>query len=133
MLKVYTASKLKHAQMWKELCSKHNHFIFHARWLKHVTLGTEDSPENARFFWEQDEDDVKNADALLVYAAPDDHLRGGLVEVGIALASKTPVIAIGKHPDYGTWQYHPGVYRVESIEHALKLLERIKHRYHRQT
>lgn len=132
MLRVYTASKLKHAAMWRELCKTTPHVYFHARWLKHVAMGTPDEPEHAGAFWLQDEQDVRDADVVLVYAEPGEHLRGALVEAGIAIACGIPVIVIGDHNDYGTWQYHPGVSCAMSIDEALAHLTLVRPRYHRE-
>jgi nucleoside 2-deoxyribosyltransferase len=131
MLRVYTASKLKHAAMWRDLCASTPHLQAHARWLKHSTLGTPDTPEHAVEFWLQDEQDVKDADAVLVFATGDDHLRGALVEAGMAIAYGVPVIVIGKHADYGTWQHHPGVTRMDDLASALLYLKSLKPRYRR--
>lgn len=122
MIRVYTASKLGQAPLWRKLQNEWPHVFFHARWLRHVELKTPDSPENAVRFWQEDEQDVKTADALLIYAAPDEHLRGALVEAGIAIASKVPVIVVGTHVDYGTWQYHPEVIRAYDFDHAYQIL-----------
>lgn len=130
MLRVYTASKLKHAAKWRDLCAAHGHIQCHARWLKHNTIGTPDTPEHAAEFWLQDEQDVKHADVVLVFADGDDHLRGALVEAGMAIAYGVPVIVIGKHPDYGTWQHHPGVRRVASLDLAIDVLRVLRPRYH---
>jgi nucleoside 2-deoxyribosyltransferase len=131
MIRVYTASKLKHALKWRELCANTSHVQFHARWLKHNSLGTPDTPEHAAEFWLQDEQDVRDADAVMVYAEGDDHLRGALVEAGIAIATGVPVIVVGTHADYGTWQHHPGVQRADDLRHALELLTQIRPRYRR--
>lgn len=121
MLRIYFASKLRHAAKWRKLCAESSDFIAHARWLKHNTLGTADTSENAREFWGQDEQDVRDADVVIVYAEAQDHLRGALVEAGIAVASGVPVIVVGDHADYGTWQYHAGVRRVGTIHQAIEL------------
>ncbi len=131
MIRVYTASKLKHAAMWREMCAATPHLQAHARWLKHSSIGTPDTPEHAAEFWLQDEQDVRDADAVLVYAADGDHLRGALVEAGIAIASGVPVVVVGKHPDYGTWQHHPGVTRMDDLASALLYLKTIKPKYRR--
>lgn len=125
MLRVYTASKLQHAEMWESICANNSDFIFHARWLKHVTtLKTEDSPENARNFWLQDIEDVKTADAVLVFGTMDEDLRGALVEAGCAIAMGIPIIVAGSSKSFGTWQYHPGVvFRADSLDQALTYLQ----------
>lgn len=125
MKRVYFASKLKHAPMWRKLCAENNHIIAHARWLKHSTLGTPDTPDNARRFWIEDEEDILTADIVVVYAEPSEHLRGALVEAGLAIANRKTLIVVGQHPDYGTWQYHPGVIRIETLDETLKFIRNI--------
>jgi hypothetical protein len=121
MLKIYTASKLAKAQMWEEL-GKADHIFLSSRWLKHVKVGTPDSPDNAYYFWQENIDDVKECDRLVVYGTEDEHLRGALVEVGAALAFDKFVDVIGEHPDYGTWQFHPNIFHHKTIEDWLEHL-----------
>ena len=125
MIRVYTASKLSTAQMWRELHAAWPHVYFHARWLKHNAIGTPDLQAYAGRFWKEDEIDVRQADALLLYGLPGEHLRGALVEAGMAIAFQVPVIVVGEHPDYGTWQYHPGVHRVADLNAACAFLEEL--------
>lgn len=131
MIRVYFASKLHHAQKWRDLCAATPHLQAHARWLKHHALGTTDTSTNARTFWLQDEQDVRDADAVVVYAEPHDHLRGALVEAGMALAYKVPVVVVGDHPDYGTWQHHPGVLRMPDLPTVLSYLKAMEPSYTR--
>jgi nucleoside 2-deoxyribosyltransferase len=131
MIRLYTASNLRHAEKWRALCAESRHVQCHARWLKHSAMGTPDTAEHAAEFWPQDEQDVRDADAVLVYAEDGDQLRGALVEAGIAIAAGIPVIVVGDHPDYGTWQHHPGVMRVRSLEAAMRKLEAMRPRYRR--
>jgi hypothetical protein len=123
MIRVYTASKITTAPLWRELSKQWPHVMFHARWLKHNEIGTPDLKEYAGRFWQEDEQDVKCADAVLVYAKEGEHLRGALVEGGMAIAFKIPVIVIGEHTDYGTWQYHPCVERVKTLDEAGEMLK----------
>lgn len=104
--------------MWGYLSKKWKHVLFHARWLKHNEIGTPDLAEYASRFWAEDLQDVKCADAVIVYANEGEHLRGALVEAGMAIALGITVIVVGTHPDYGTWQYHPRVRRARDIEDA---------------
>lgn len=128
MIRVYTASKLSKAAMWRELNKKWPHVIFHARWLKHNEIGTPDLPEYAPRFWMEDQQDVKTADAVLVYAEEGEHLRGALVEAGMAIAFIVPVIVVGEHPDYGTWRHHPCVTQVADLNEAAQILKEIDKR-----
>ncbi len=123
MLRVYTASKITTADFWRKLHADWPHVYFHARWLKHNAIGTTPSRENAVKFWVEDEEDIKKADVLMIWGKPGEHLRGALVEAGIAIASGIPVIVVGDHPDYGTWQWHPGVTHVDDFEQARILLK----------
>lgn len=124
MIRVYTASKLHHAPMWRSLCASRKDVIFHARWLKQVTMGTPDVPEEAEEFWTQDEEDIASSDGLIVYRADGDVLRGALVEVGMALAKDIPVVTVGELD--GTWMHHPGVIaRVSTIDEAIKVLRSV--------
>ncbi len=122
MIKIYTASKLIHAGLWRELVETWTEIEFTARWpVKHV--GTvPDDPSYARVFWEHDLEDVSKSDGVLLYAEKGDHLRGGLVEAGMAIALGKFVIVVGDHPDYGTWQYHPRVHRAANLDAARLLL-----------
>lgn len=122
MIRIYFASKLHHADKWRALCASTPDIQAHARWLKHIAVGTPDRPEDAPDFWLQDEQDVKDADAVIVYAEGDDQLRGALVEAGMAIAYGVVVVVVGDHPFYGTWQYHPGVVRVPDLDAALEYL-----------
>lgn len=121
-MKVYTASKLKHAPLWNRLFEEWEEVHLHARWFRLHVGTTPDAPCYAKVFWQHDLEDVSEADAVLVYAEKEDKLRGALVEAGMAIALGTPVIVVGEHEDYGTWQYHPLVYRVDTLEHARVLL-----------
>ncbi|OCC05163.1 hypothetical protein BA190_09620 [Labrys sp. WJW] len=131
MLKVYTASKLVHGPKWRLTGRDEPGIYFHARWLKHNAIGTPDIPEEAEDFWLQDEQDVRQADAVLVYAEKGEHLRGALVEAGMALAYGVPVFVVGEHEDYGTWQEHPGVRKVPDIKTALKVIAGLQPSYRR--
>jgi hypothetical protein len=123
MIRVYTASKLSTAPLWRTLDAEWPCVFFHARWLKHNVIGTPDDAEFAARFWVEDHEDVATADAVMLYAETGQHLRGALVEAGIALALKIPVVIVGDHPDYGTWRYHPGCIRVASLEDAYDLFD----------
>lgn len=118
---VYTASKLKHAKMWRGLREERPDIAFTARW-PDIEGKVEDSAENAVAFWTHDIADVRRADAVLVYAEADEHLRGALIEAGVALGLGKQVVVVGDHPDYGTWQHHPLVQRARDIGHALHLI-----------
>lgn len=118
-VRVYTASKLDHAELWKHIRVRFPQIYFTARWPFFVGY-IEEGPECAEHFWQDDEEDVRRSDVVLVYAAnSEEKLRGALVEAGMGIAMGKLVIVVGKHPDYSTWQFHPQVEHADSIETAL--------------
>lgn len=120
--RVYVASKITYATMFKEVQKNHLDIHFTMRW--HFYAGQmADSPEYARHFWQHDIADILRSDFLVLYGEPEDRLRGALVEAGVALASGIPVIVVGEHTDYGTWQYHPAVVRVINLNQALSYIK----------
>lgn len=124
MKRVYTASKLRHAEMWRALNDSVSGVFFHARWLKHTKMGAPDEAEHAVEFWKEDIEDVKTADVVLIYASDDDVLRGALVEAGAAIALGIPVVLAGDNESFGTWQYHPGVvYRTPMLHEAIDFIK----------
>ena len=122
-LKVYTASKLDKAPLWLRLIEEWDEIEFVARWPRLHVGTTPDAPCYAKVFWQHDLEDVSESDIVLVYSEPHDKLRGALVEAGMALALQKPVIVVGEHLDYGTWQFHPLVYKVPDLEEARLLLK----------
>lgn len=118
MAKVYFASKMHHAEKWRDLYS---HVHLSCRW-PFLEPFVEPSPENARKFWLDDFTDIENCDVLVCYAEEDEKLRGALVEVGIALGLGKIVYLVGDHPDFGTWRYHRLVYNYETLEQVLEKL-----------
>ncbi len=83
------------------------------------------SPDEAREFWKENQQDIETADALLLYVEQGDHLKGALVEVGIAIANDVPVIIVGEHPDHGTWKYHRDVEWAEDIDDAIGMIREL--------
>ena len=129
MIKVYIASKLAHAEYFKRLRDdwENQGIDLHARWFDQATLelgGADLTHHDFHIFWLVDEEDVQDADALILYAKRGDKLRGALVETGMAIAYGKLVIVIGDHEDYGTWQHHPMVTRADSLAHAQTMILR---------
>lgn len=120
-IRVYTASKLKHAEMLRGLARDGFHFT--ARWPWLVNLPAWEAVPASQ--WQQDNfDDISRSEALLVYVEFGEHLKGGLVEVGVALAYKIPIWVVGEHTDYSKWRHHPGVHRAGTIDAALAGIRR---------
>lgn len=122
-IKVYGASKLHHYRLWFQLKEEWAPEIdLIARWPKFHVEGVADTPENAKTFWIEDEEDVWRSDVVMVYATSVDVLRGALVEVGMGLALGKSVLAVGHNEGYGTWQYHPNVSWCGSLPEARQIL-----------
>lgn len=96
------------------------HFV--ARW-PYLTGHIPDSKEHAKHFWEDDLSDLSRADIILVYAEPEDKLRGTLVEVGAGIARGKSIFCVGEHEDYGTWQHHSKVTACKSLVYAIGLIK----------
>jgi hypothetical protein len=121
-IRLYVASKLDEAGMWKNLARAWPEVEFISRWpWKHV--GTvPDDPVHSKVFWQHDLEDVWRTDVVLVYAREGQKLRGALVEAGMAIVLGKRVIVVGDHADYSTWRHHPSVYIVADLNQARMLL-----------
>lgn len=124
-LNIYPASKTVHCHKWRAIDLSSKFIKISARWVKQVIIDDGDllkqgpgtlNATMARRCWIEDEEDICRSDYLMLYAEQEEHLRGGLVEAGIAIHAKIPVIIIGEHLDYGSWQHHPGVIHVSSLD-----------------
>ena len=126
MIKVYIASKILYAAQFRGYREawKAEGIDLHARWHDQAQFEDAATPEDFHIFWLVDEEDVRMSDAIIVYGAPGDKLRGALVEAGIAIACGILTILVGDSPDYGTWQHHPLVAKAESFEKAKEMILR---------
>lgn len=123
MIKVYGASKLAEAPIWILLRTEWPEVHWTARWpVYHVGPDIPEEYYLNKIFWMHDDEDVRAADVVLLYGTPEVHLRGGLVEAGIAIGAGKQVIVVGNHPDYGTWQFHPVVHRARHLSEARDML-----------
>lgn len=126
--KVYTASKLRHAQLWRDMRLGRLHFCdFTASWIDVPDITNTDiscSPDVLRAAWTLNIKEVMASEFLLVYCPHDDEtiLQGVLVEVGASLASGGHVIFVGDTT--GTWVAHPRVLQVRWFDDAISFLWR---------
>jgi len=121
-LRVYTASKISQAPRWLALAREWPEVEFVARW-PHLIGHTPDEGVFMKAFWQQDHEDVAKAHVVLTYGEPGEHLRGALVEAGMGIALGKTIIVVGDHPDYGTWQEHPLVFKCKDLSEARSLLQ----------
>lgn len=123
-IRVYTASKLKHFQLWRDLRDEWPEVHFVARWPFFHYGNIPDTAAFAPTFWIHDVEDVIGSEVVLIYSGDEtDHHRGSLVEAGIAIGRGKSVIVVGENPCYGTWQYHPLCHRVADLDEARLLLK----------
>ena len=118
------ASILARSEAWRKLRDE-DRYVIVSSWINEAGEGeTYDFGE----LWTRIENEVCNAERLVLYVEPDDFpLKGALVEVGMALAAKVPVfmVAPGVVMDertlrpVGSWAYHPLVKFVDTMEEAL--------------
>lgn len=89
-LKIYTASKTKHADKWKALRDQGYNVI--STWIDEAGPG-----ETSDFYdlWERCIEESSHCDVLLIYREPGEELKGAWVELGSAIASGALVIAVG--------------------------------------
>ena len=116
-VKIYVASKMKHADAVKAVQLHKVGLTFTNRWHFMETVIPE-TADHAANFWENDFDDIDAADAVVVYGEPGDHLRGALIEAGYGIARGKPVFLCGETDSFGTWQHSP---RVENSTIGLPL------------
>lgn len=126
MGKFYVASRAsipERSAMWRELRSGGVQIT--STWIDEAGEG-----ESADLvdLWRRIEGEVKAADALILYAEPDDFpLKGALIEVGMAIGMGKRVMIVA--PDValeprslrpiGSWALHPLVTFHQTMQHAL--------------
>lgn len=130
MIRVYIASKIQYAPQFRGY--RRNWLIdgvfVNSRWIDMADAEWATPrkinvpPEEFRMCWLVDEQDVKDCQALIIYGAQQDKLRGALVEAGMAIAMGKPVFAVGGHPDFSSWQHHPLVMPADSFDHAKTMI-----------
>lgn len=123
-LNIYTASPYKYGGMWKDLRDDIYSQYFHATW---VDIWPEDENDCTLDFdkiWQNNLMDIEEADALILYSKPGDHLEGALVEVGFAQALGVPIFIVDNGQEYRSWVNISGVERiVPSIDAAVLAIE----------
>ncbi len=112
--------------MWRKLQQEVPHVFFNARWIKRAEKEDAMEGDDFRELWHECQQDVKDADVILVYAEDDERLKGALVEIGMAIAFGVRVIIVTTVEDpitlLGTWLWNNGVMRVRTMEEAMKQL-----------
>ena len=107
-IRVYVASKLRHAEKFMKLRTEYPDIHFTARWP--ITAGLGSEAERPLYEWMgESEVEILNSDCVLVYAEKGETLKTALVQVGIAYARRIPIIVVGEHPSYAEWQFNANI------------------------
>jgi hypothetical protein len=89
---IYTASKTKHAHLWRYLRAAGAPII--STWIDEAGEG---ESADLHDLWERCISESRDCKTLIVYKEPEDVLKGAWVEIGAALAAGKPVHAVGLH------------------------------------
>lgn len=141
-LKVFIASKVRHAEMLRGLRTTINSdgIHFNARWLETVNLPYNSTKPVSH--WQQENlDDINSADAVFVYAERGEHLKGALFELGYAYAYGKPIYLVGQtvtpgvdgtktefHADFEPWsRVNPQqIFRANDFQEAVDALKQLE-------
>lgn len=129
--KVYTASKIRHAQIWRTASTLYPQIEFTARWIS-IAKGVPDhldttfwNDHDRMIHWIQDVQDVQRSDYLLVFAERDTdddaQLKGSLIEAGVALGLGKIVLQVGLSPRH-SWTAHPLVFGFDVLDEAFAFI-----------
>lgn len=121
-IKIYFASKREHANMIRGY--RPEGFHFSARWIDTANLAI-NAAKPASHWLEENFDDIRACDYVLVYAEEGEVLKTALIEVGYAMAFGKKVYVIGDHDSYRPWR--AAILRVSfarTIEDALQIIKR---------
>ena len=89
--KVYSAGKVKYAELFREMRDKYGYNI-NARW---IDLSPKEAEDKA-FVWSLCRPDASGCNLLIIYAPVfDEEHRGTLMEAGHAMGNGSPVYCIG--------------------------------------
>lgn len=115
--KVYLASKLYHAPMWRDWKENLDAIQIVSTWHDDVNI-EKNTPQQCAAGWRKNEDQILRAEYLLVYAHANDKLNGALVEIGMAFGAYTRIVLSGAFP-WGTWRHAKGVVICDTPHDAL--------------
>ena len=117
----YVASKTKHAPMWRSL--RDSGVRINATWIDEAgTSETHDFSDLAMRCIQE----ASSADGVILYAEPNDTLKGALLECGAALAGGRPVVLVGRDaPISRVFDNHPLWFSAASIDEAVGLVARV--------
>ena len=110
-MKIYCASKSKHAPLWEKWKARGVHVT--SSWLEKFDQGRL-SDQTAH--WNSILADIKGSDALVLYAEPGEVQKGALAEFGIAFGLGKKLFYVGPVEDSLTAVEHASVVHYSSLE-----------------
>lgn len=121
-MKIYIASKTKHAQKWVDLRNSGVNII--STWIDEA--GDGQSP-NLSDLCSRCISESMSCDAMVVYAEDGDYLKGAFIEMGAALSvPNKPIYLVGSVLPYGSaFTYSQQVFTAKTINEALQLLNQL--------
>jgi hypothetical protein len=115
---IYVASKTRHAAAWRQHRSDGLPIV--ATWIDEAGPGESESMSD---LWLRCIREPSGAAAVVMYAEPEDELKGAFIEVGAALASGVPVYVVGRRSNW-SWTNHPLVTVCATVAEAFVLAMR---------
>lgn len=113
--KIYTASKVKHAVLWKALRSAG--FNINSTWID-LEGEIKDKPSH----WITCIAEARDADIVLLYVEHGEEHKGAMVEAGAALGAGKHVVYVGPD-DFSSSTHHPNVIMFRSLSDALRYID----------
>lgn len=116
---IYVSSKLQHRDKWLG-----SGMPIISTWIHGVEL----PPSECSAMWDRYRGEVAACDGFVLYAEPDDQLKGCMLELGMAFALARPIVIVwtGSIEDLaskvGTIVHHESVKVAPSIGEAARLL-----------
>jgi hypothetical protein len=119
-MRVYVASKAKHAAWWQALRTAG--LDISSSWIdwEFNHSGIPPTPADWGAHWERCITEARDCDVLLLHALPDETQKGGLVELGAALGAGKKVFIVA--PFDWSWKHHRNVAVFGSLSDAISAL-----------
>jgi hypothetical protein len=119
---IYTASKPRHAAMWRDLRDQQGYNVI-ATWIDYEN---DEAVQDWEKLWVDCFNEARAAAVTLVYLEAGDQLRGAYVEMGVAMASGALVFIANPHKERITDAiHHPQVTEFDSLAAALDAIDRL--------
>lgn len=117
----YVASKTKHAPMWRRF--RDLGLRINSTWIDEAGNGQTHDFTGLALRCIQE---ASSADGVILYAEPEDKLKGALLECGAALAGGRPVVMVGRSdPLSRVFDHHPLWFSAPTVDEAARIVAQI--------